>query len=134
MFFCLYKFLMYLSWTGHSKRDGERESKWMVGIPNGQWMFVCLRGWERAEAAEVGSEKRTFAWALAHSPVVFIVKMARRKNPPLIFFAHYNSMVPPDKVTEKNTPSLMLFTLALTWSIKALELGHLRFGRYLFYL
>jgi hypothetical protein len=63
-------------------------------------MFVCLRGRERAE---VGSEKRTFAWALAHSPVVFIVKMVRRKNPPLIFFAHYNSMVPPIR-SQKKTP------------------------------
>ena len=66
----------------------------MAGIPNKKWMCVRSRERERRGGGEVGSEKRTFAWALAHSHVVFIVKMARRKNPPLIFFVPYNSMVP----------------------------------------
>jgi hypothetical protein len=68
-------------------------------------MFVCLRGRERAE---VGSEKRTFAWALAHSPVVFIVKMGEKEGKTSIFLVHYNSMVPSIRPQGRKKKKLML--------------------------
>jgi len=42
---------------------------------------VCERERELAQRRQRwGSEKRTFAWALAHSPVVFIVKMGEKEG------------------------------------------------------
>jgi hypothetical protein len=69
----------------------------MVGFPKRKWMCVRERERERELAQRRqrwGSEKRTFAWALAHSPVVFIVKMGEKEGKTSIFLVHYNSMVP----------------------------------------